>query len=177
MSGMRRIITWASTTVAMLVLLFGYHTSTSATVASQSETVISSGAVAGSAAGSGSSASGSTGSTTSGDSSSGSSGSSGSGSSGSAGSATQVTGDVVQTRYGPVQVQLSVSDGKVTAASVLQYPSGDPRSSQISSYALPVLADETVSAQSSSIDMVSGATFTSTGYIQSLQSALDQAGL
>lgn len=181
MSGMRRIITWASTTVAMLVLLFGYHTSTSATVASQSETVISSGTVAGSGSttaggtGTGSGTGSDTGSTTSG----GSSTSSGSGSSGSSssGSATQVTGDVVQTRYGPVQVQLSVSGGKVTAASVLQYPSGDPRSSQISSYALPVLADETVSAQSSSIDMVSGATFTSTGYIQSLQSALDQAGL
>ncbi|CAM3799496.1 FMN-binding protein [Nocardioides zeicaulis] len=147
MSGVRRIIAWASTTVTLLVLLLGYHTSTSATVASQSETVISSGTVAGSAA------------------------------SRSPGSTTQVAGDVVQTRYGPVQVQLSVSGGEVTSVSVLQYPSGDPRSSQISGYALPVLTDETVSAQSSSIDMVSGATFTSTGYVQSLQSALDRAGL
>lgn len=163
---MRRIITWASTTVAMLVLLLGYHTSTSSTVAGQSETVISSGTVAGSGSGSGSTTSGSTGST-----------GGTSGSSGSSGSATQVAGSVVQTRYGPVQVQLSVSGGTVTAASVLQYPSGDPRSSQISAYALPVLTDETVSAQSASIDMVSGATFTSTGYVQSLQSALDRAGL
>lgn len=170
MSGVRRILTWASTTVAVLVLLLGYHTSTSSTVASGSETVISSGPVAGSGSGSGSG---------SGQTTAGTSGSAGSGSSGSAssGSTSQVSGSVVQTRYGPVQVQLSVSGGEVTAASVLQYPSGDPRSSQISGYALPVLTDETVSAQSASIDMVSGATFTSTGYVQSLQSALDQAGL
>lgn len=168
---MGRIIAWASTTVTMLVLLFGYHTSTSSTVAGQvADTVISSGTVAGSGSGSGATASGGT----SGSSGSSSAGSSGSGSSG---SASQVTGDTVQTRYGPVQVQLSVSGGTIDSVSVLQYPSGDPRSSQISTYALPVLADETVSAQSASIDMVSGATFTSAGYVQSLQSALDQAGL
>ncbi|CUR61614.1 conserved exported hypothetical protein [metagenome] len=146
---MRRIIGWASTTVTLLVLLFGYHTSTSSTVAGGvADTVISSGPVAGSGAEAAAS-----------------------------GAASRVTGDVVQTRYGPVQVQLAVSGGQVSSASVLQYPSGDSRSAQISSYALPVLADETVAAQSSSIDMVSGATFTSSGYIQSLQSALDQAGL
>jgi len=180
-SGMRRIITWASTTVAMLVLLLGYHTSTSSTVAGQvAGTVISSGTVAGSGSGAGpGSGSATSGSGSAASGSSGSSRTSGSGSSGSgsSGAATQVSGSVVQTRYGPVQVQLSVSGGKVTNASVLQYPSGDPQSSQISNYALPVLADETVSAQSASIDMVSGATFTSTGYVQSLQSALDQAGL
>ena len=169
---MRRIITWASTTVAMLVLLLGYHTSTSSTVAGQvADTVISSGSVAGSGSGSGTTTSGGTGGSGS------SPGSGSSGSSGSSSSATQVTGSLVQTRYGPVQVQLAVRGGKVTSASILQDPSGDPRSSQISNYALPVLADETVSAQSASIDMVSGATFTSTGYIQSLQSAIDQAGL
>lgn len=173
---MGRIIAWASTTVTMLVLLFGYHTSTSSTVAGQvADTVISSGTVAGSGSGSGATTSGGT-SGSPGSSSAGSSGSGSSGS-GSSGSASQVTGDTVQTRYGPVQVQLSVSGGTIDSVSVLQYPSGDPRSSQISTYALPVLADETVSAQSASIDMVSGATFTSAGYVQSLQSALDQAGL
>ena len=176
MSGMRRIITWASTTVAMLVLLLGYHTSTSSTVAGQvAGTVISSGTVAGSGSGAGPGSGSAT--SGSGSAASGSSGSSRTSGAGSSASATQVAGSVVQTRYGPVQVQLSVSGGKVTNASVLQYPSGDPQSSQISNYALPVLADETVSAQSASIDMVSGATFTSTGYVQSLQSALDQAGL
>lgn len=165
---MRRIIGWASTTVTLLVLLFGYHTSTSSTVAGGvADTVISSGPVAGSA----------TRSTTS-DGTGGTRGTAGSGSgSATSGAARTVTGDVVQTRYGPIQVQLALSGGQVSSASVLQYPSGDSRSSQISGYALPVLADETVAAQSSSIDMVSGATFTSTGYVQSLQSALDRAGL
>jgi uncharacterized protein with FMN-binding domain len=152
---MRRIVGWASTTVTLLVLLFGYHTSTSSTVASPSETVISSGPVAGSAAVP-------------------AAGGTGSGSSGTEGT---VTGSVVQTRYGPVQVALTVAGGTVSGVSVVQYPDGDPRSSQISNFALPVLTDETVAAQSSSIDMVSGATYTSTGYVQSLQSALDQAGL
>ena len=179
---MRRIITWASATVAMLVLLLGYHTSTSSTVAGQvTDTVISSGSVAGSGSGSGSGSgtttSGGTGGSSGTGSGSASTGSGSSGSSSAGSSGTQVTGSLVQTRYGPVQVQLAVSGGKITSASILQYPSGDPRSSQISNYALPVLADETVSAQSASIDMVSGATFTSAGYLQSLQSALDQAGL
>lgn len=87
-----------------------------------------------------------------------------------------VTGPVVQTRWGPVQVQLTVSGGKVTAVEVLQYPSGG-RSDQINAYALPILVSETMKAQSAKIDMVSGATYTSTGYLQSLQSALDQAGI
>ena len=60
---------------------------------------------------------------------------------------------------------------------VLQYPSGNPKDAEINDYALPILTQETTSSQSASIDMVSGATVTSTGYIESLQSAIDQAGL
>jgi uncharacterized protein with FMN-binding domain len=60
---------------------------------------------------------------------------------------------------------------------VVQYPNGNPRDAEINSQALPILIQETTSAQSADIDMVSGATVTSTGYLQSLQSALDQAGL
>jgi uncharacterized protein with FMN-binding domain len=60
---------------------------------------------------------------------------------------------------------------------ILQYPNGNSRDVQIAQYALPVLVQETRQAQSAHIDMVSGATYTSTGYIQSLQSAIDQAGL
>ena len=56
-------------------------------------------------------------------------------------------------------------------------PSGNPKDDQINSYALPVLIQETLNAQSAQIDMVSGATVTSGGYLQSLQSALDQANL
>jgi uncharacterized protein with FMN-binding domain len=88
-----------------------------------------------------------------------------------------VTGAVVQTQWGPVQVRLSVANGSITNVTVLQYPSGNSRDVEIAHYSLPVLIQETIKSQSASIDMVSGATFTSTGYVQSLQSALDQANL
>ena len=84
---------------------------------------------------------------------------------------------MAQTQWGPVQVELTVSGGKVTDVSVLQYPSGNGRDVEINNYALPVLIQETLDQQSAGIDMVSGATVTSVGYLQSLQSALDQAGL
>jgi uncharacterized protein with FMN-binding domain len=86
------------------------------------------------------------------------------------------TGDVAQTRWGPVQVKITVTDSKITAVDVPQYPSGNPKDQEINSYALPALVQSTISAQSAQIDMVSGATVTSDGYLQSLQSALDQAG-
>jgi uncharacterized protein with FMN-binding domain len=87
------------------------------------------------------------------------------------------TGDAVDTQWGPVQVRITVSNGKVTSASAVEYPNGNPRDQQINSYALPKLNSEAVSASSAQIDMVSGATVTSTGYLGSLQSALDKAGL
>ncbi|MGN6522090.1 MAG: FMN-binding protein [Actinomycetes bacterium] len=87
---------------------------------------------------------------------------------------TTVTGNAIDTRYGPVQVQLTMTAGRITAVRVLQYPTHDGRDIQINNYALPVLIQETTQAQSANIDMVSGATFTSDGYIQSLQSALDK---
>jgi len=68
-------------------------------------------------------------------------------------------------------------NGKVTAAKAVAYPSGGGRDQQINGYAIPILNSEAVSASSASIQMVSGATFTSNGYINSLQSALDQAKL
>jgi uncharacterized protein with FMN-binding domain len=74
-------------------------------------------------------------------------------------------------------VQLTVAGGSITNVSVLQYPSGNGHDAEINSYALPTLIQETLDQQGSGIDMVSGATVTSTGYVQSLQSALDQAGL
>ncbi|MFL6106000.1 MAG: FMN-binding protein [Marmoricola sp.] len=88
-----------------------------------------------------------------------------------------MTGTVASTRWGPVQVQLTVASGKITKVSVLQYPSGNGRDQEINSYALPILTQETIDAQSANIDMVSGATVTSDGYLQSLQSALDQVNL
>jgi uncharacterized protein with FMN-binding domain len=86
-----------------------------------------------------------------------------------------VTGSAVQTRYGPVQVQLTLDGTKITSAKVLQQPSGDNRSVEINSTAIPALVQETVKAQSTHVDSVSGATYTSEGYNTSLQSALDQA--
>lgn len=88
-----------------------------------------------------------------------------------------VTGTVVETQFGPVQVKITVTSGKVTSATAVQYPNGDPRSEQINEYAVPILQRETIGISSaSSVDMVSGATYTSDGYLQSLQSALDKAG-
>jgi uncharacterized protein with FMN-binding domain len=87
------------------------------------------------------------------------------------------TGDSVQTRWGPVQVQITVVDGKITAAEAVVFPSGNHRDVEINSYAVPTLNDEAVQAQSADIDMVSGATVTSEGYLSSLQSAIDKANL
>jgi uncharacterized protein with FMN-binding domain len=88
-----------------------------------------------------------------------------------------VTGDAAYTRYGPVQVQIKVSRGAVTDVSAVSYPQGNSQDAQINSYAIPALNSEALSAGSAHIDMISGATFTSSGYISSLQSALDKAGL
>ena len=96
---------------------------------------------------------------------------------GTATSARTVTGAAADTMYGPVQVQITVKNGKVTAAQAVEYPENDPRDQQINSYAIPALNQETVAASSAKIDMISGATYTSQGYITSLQSALDRAGL
>ncbi|MBC6462987.1 FMN-binding protein [Actinomadura sp. HBU206391] len=85
------------------------------------------------------------------------------------------TGDPIDTRYGTVQVAAILSQGKITAVKVLQAPDQNGRDQQIASYALPRLTQEAIGAQSAHIDAVSGASYTSQGYIQSLQSALDQA--
>lgn len=88
-----------------------------------------------------------------------------------------ITGDAVETQYGPVQVQITVKSGTITAVNAVEYPANDPRDQEINSYAIPQLNQEALSAQSAQIDTVSGATYTSGGYLNSLQSALDQAGL
>lgn len=181
---MRRITLWLLGTITSVVLLFSYHTSTSS--AGAAPTTVIAGQASGSGQTSSGTSSGSTSGDSSGQSSSGSSGSSSSGSSsgssGSAGSSSSTAaktyaGDTAQTQWGPVQVQITVKNGKITASDVLQVPSGNPRDDEINSYAVPVLNSEVVATQNANIDMVSGATVTSDGYIQSLQSALDQAGL
>lgn len=86
-----------------------------------------------------------------------------------------VTGDAAQTQYGPVQVRITVSGGKITKAEAVRTPEGG-QSDQITSNAVPKLNQAAVTAGSADIDAVSGATYTSAGYKQSLQSALDKAG-
>ncbi|MCH5673474.1 FMN-binding protein [Streptomyces gilvus] len=109
----------------------------------------------------------------------GSSQSGGSGSSSGAASgaaqAKTVTGAVAQTQYGPVQVRITVANGKITKADAVQAPKGGI-SDQKTALAIPKLNQEAVAAGTAQIDSVSGATYTSGGYKQSLQSALDQAG-
>jgi uncharacterized protein with FMN-binding domain len=85
-----------------------------------------------------------------------------------------VTGDSVDTRWGPVQVKITVTNGKITSAQAVDYPENNPRDEQINSFAIPQLQQETIAAGNAKIDMVSGATYTSQGYIGSLQSALDK---
>ncbi|MEY9851808.1 uncharacterized protein with FMN-binding domain [Leifsonia sp. EB41] len=85
-----------------------------------------------------------------------------------------VTGTAVDTRYGPVQVKVTFEGTKITAIDAIQYPTESGRDQEINSQAIPMLQQEAMSSQSAKIDTISGATYTSEGYIQSLQSAIDQ---
>jgi uncharacterized protein with FMN-binding domain len=193
---MRRIVIAIGTTLSGLVLLFSWPTSLNRTVPT---------AGASDATGTGTTASGSTGSesSTGSDSSTGSGSSDSgaqsgtttqpddgssssttpdtssddSGSSASSGSDGTFTGASVDTRWGPVQVEITVADGAITEATAVEYPTANGRDQEINSYAIPVLEQETVDAQGAGVDMISGATVTSRGYVASLQDALDQAGL
>jgi uncharacterized protein with FMN-binding domain len=148
---MKRIVLWLLSTISAVVLLFGYHTSTSGPAATAQTPVGASLATTSTATTSGGSG---------GDKQS---------------SGTTTTGQVAQTRWGPVQVEITTdASGTITDVEVVEYPSGNREDDQINSYALPQLVQATLDAQSADIDMVSGATVTSQGYLQSLQSALDQ---
>jgi uncharacterized protein with FMN-binding domain len=92
-----------------------------------------------------------------------------------AGRSGRFTGPVVDTRFGPVQVQVVLQNGRVADVRALQTPTDRARSAYISSHAAPILRQEALDAQSANIDVVSGATYTSEGYAQSLQAALDAA--
>jgi uncharacterized protein with FMN-binding domain len=153
---LRRITLWLFSTVAALVLLFSYRTSTNSGGTATTTAVAAAPAPTGTSD-TGSSSGDSTGSGTS--------------------SGKTYTGSVAQTRWGPVQVTITVSGGKITNVAVPTYPHGNQRDEEINAYALPVLTQETMSAQSSDIDTVSGATVTSDGYKESLQAALDAAHL
>ncbi len=84
-------------------------------------------------------------------------------------------GSTVQTNYGPVQIRITYSAGRISGVAAVQLPSGRSRDDEINNYAVPILEHETIAAQSANIDSVSGASYTSAGYITSLQSAIDAA--
>ena len=86
-------------------------------------------------------------------------------------------GDTSQTRWGPVQVEITLTNGTIHDVTTLQYPNGDRKSMNISSRVIPWLQEETLQVQSANISGISGATYTSTGFQSSLASALQKAGL
>jgi uncharacterized protein with FMN-binding domain len=157
---MRRIALWLASTATIVVLVFGYHTSTNRTTA----LAVPSARPSITTPATGTPSTSLTPPT-------------GSGSpSPTQAATTTYTGDVAQTRWGPVQVAITVTGSKITAVDVVEYPNNNGRDQEINDYALPVLVQSTLAAQSAQIDVVSGATVTSDGYVESLQSALDKAG-
>ena len=145
---MRRITLWLCTTASAVVLLFSYHTSTEGAVSTRSTAkLLTPGAAAVAPAAPATPA-----------------------------AATVVNGSVADTRYGPVQVQITVQAGKLATVRAVAYPTGG-RDGEINGQAIPILDNEATAAKNAQIDTVSGATFTSQGYRESLQAALDAAHL
>jgi uncharacterized protein with FMN-binding domain len=158
---MRRISLWILSTLSAVVVLFSYHTSTDGPAVAASSSVLSA-----------------TSDTTSATVPAPTTAAVPSEVDASETTAAQTyTGSAASTRYGAVQVQITVSAGRITDATAVDYPDGNGKDQQINARAVPTLESETVAAQSADIHMVSGATYTSDGYVQSLQSAIDQAHL
>lgn len=86
-----------------------------------------------------------------------------------------IDGSTIETPYGPVQVRITVTNGTLTDVKALQLPHDASTSQELSAYAAPILRGEALAAKSARIQIASGATYTSDGYAQSLQSALDKA--
>ncbi len=84
-------------------------------------------------------------------------------------------GSVVQTRFGPVQVSVTIANGSITEVTALQLTNDGGRSVMISNQAAPILRSEVLTAQSAQVQNVSGATYTTNGYLTSVQAALDAA--
>ena len=154
---MKRIVIAVLSTISGLVLLFSYPTSTNKSVTADAAPVAGTGTTTGAAATGAASAPAAAAPAAA------------------AAKSGTFTGATAQTRWGPVQVQIVVANGKITSADAVRYPNSNGNDQQINSYAIPVLNGEAVTASSAKIDMVSGATVTSGGYLQSLQTAIDQA--
>ncbi|MFI5911859.1 FMN-binding protein [Dactylosporangium sp. NPDC051541] len=147
---MRRLTLWIASTAAAVILLFTYRTSFGAA----GGTAVVEGPAAGSPAVGGSAAGPSVEAT---------------------GPAVTVDGPVARTRYGPVQVRVELRGRTITDVLALRRPDGNDRDTEINAVALPRLRSEVLAAQSAHVDTVSGATYTSKGYLTSLQGALDAA--
>ncbi|MEV4508496.1 FMN-binding protein [Dactylosporangium sp. NPDC049525] len=158
---MRRITLWLLSTLTAVVLLFSYRTSTMGAGTPSTATATGPGS--------------STGGNTAGGNTAGGSTAGGSTAGGSTAGGTAYNGSVASTRWGDVQVTITVAGGKITGVTVPVYPDTNGRDRQINARALPILTRETLAAQSADIDTVSGATVTSEGYKTSLQAALDAA--
>jgi uncharacterized protein with FMN-binding domain len=168
---MRRVILAIVSTAAALVFLLTFKTHTASTTTGASSAVAGASPGAGTGTASGPAASGTP-------ASSGSAKTAGpTASAAGSGAARTVTGEAWPTIYGPVQVRITVAGSRITAVTALEYPTNTPRDEQINAFAIPELNQETLAASSARIDAVSGATYTSQGYIGSLQSAVDKAGL
>ncbi|HRA06513.1 MAG TPA: FMN-binding protein [Propionicimonas sp.] len=170
---MKKIITAVMGTISGLVLLFSYHTSTNAEATTSPSTDTGTGTNEATAPSTPNSAE----STAPSPSASESASESATDTSGGSSESGTYTGDEVETEWGVVQVQITVENGKITAAEAIEYPDENPKDQRINAYALPILSSEVLDAQSADIDAVSGATVTSDGYTESLQSALDAAHL
>jgi uncharacterized protein with FMN-binding domain len=160
---MRRAVLAFGSTVAGLILLLSFrsHSGTAASAGvSAAPKAPATPAASPSAAGGMAGGGGKSGGTTSG---------------GTASGSKVVTGDVINGPYGPSQVAITLSGDKITKVTVLQHTDDGSNSQEIDGNALPKLTAETLAAQNAKIDAVSGASYTSAGYIKSLQSALDKA--
>jgi uncharacterized protein with FMN-binding domain len=157
-------------TAVGLALLLSFKTpeTSNLTLSQGGNTAFNNGATGVGSTGNGNTANGGNGGTA------GQGGSTGGGSAGGSGYNGTVTGQAIQIPFGTVQVQLTVQNGTITDVQALQMPSADRHSYAISSYAAPQLRSEVLQTQSAQIHAISGATYTSEGYIQSLQSAIDQ---
>ncbi|MEV4351242.1 FMN-binding protein [Actinoplanes sp. NPDC049596] len=150
---MRRITLWLFSTVAAVVLLFSYRTSTnSPATPAAAEAPIGDPTAAGSAPTS-------------------------AGTESESNAPKEYDGSSVQTQWGPLQVRITVANGRITEVTAPASPADNPADAGVTAGALPQLREQVLAAQSATIDGVSGATFTSEAYRQSLQAALDAAHL
>jgi len=168
---MRRITIWILSTVTALVLLASYRTSTMGA----GSTATADAAVHDSAASGATDPGASEDSASPDDAPSSDSGTTDSADT--ADTATTYDGSVAQTRWGPVQVSITVTAAEIVDVEILQVPNSNHRDVEINNHAVPILIEETLGAQSADIDTVSGATVTSDGYRESLQAAIDEAHL